>query len=457
MKPPFALLLLALFFTPVLADTSKPLDFAYGLRLATPEAAPIYRLALPLDVYRRTTRPDLGDLRVFNAAGEPVPSALRRPAHAAATAPAPQTLPFFPFERVSPEGGGRVSVKVVTNDRGAVVNVGNAGTTSDKVRTASYLVDLSAIQPGRINALTLEWTGPELVHLAVAASDDLNRWRPLVKDASLLRLEYAGHRLEKRRVSLPAAAYRYLRLSLPPEEPPVGLTSVEASFASVAPESKRNWLRLAGKPAADGKDAWTFDTGGPIPVDLVELELPQSNSLVGVRLLSRDDDKQRWLARGRAVLYRLEVEGTRLTSRSISVHRITDRHWRLEIQSDPAGLGPDPPTLAFGWRPRELYFLARGPGPFLLAYGRGGTASSPAPIDALFRDIRDGAKEGLVGPAVGTEKVVLGGEMRLKAPPAAIAWRTLLLWAVLVLGVALLGWMAWGMVRQMRTVDNRDR
>jgi hypothetical protein len=47
--------------------------FAYGIRLNVPAGTAVAAASLPRQVYESATRSDLGDMRVFNAAGEPVP------------------------------------------------------------------------------------------------------------------------------------------------------------------------------------------------------------------------------------------------------------------------------------------------------------------------------------------------------------------------------------------------
>ncbi len=44
-------------------------DYAYGLPIETRVAAPLYEIVVPIHVYQTAKRTDLGDLRVFNAAG----------------------------------------------------------------------------------------------------------------------------------------------------------------------------------------------------------------------------------------------------------------------------------------------------------------------------------------------------------------------------------------------------
>jgi len=63
--------------TPVFAGDPGLHDFAYGIKVAVPKGTPIAALSLPEQVYKNTHRADLGDVRVFNAAGEPVPHMLR--------------------------------------------------------------------------------------------------------------------------------------------------------------------------------------------------------------------------------------------------------------------------------------------------------------------------------------------------------------------------------------------
>ena len=60
-------------------------DFNYNQALITPSGSAQYQLSLPLSVYQHSQRSDIGDLRVFNAAGELVPYALRTPSALAPT------------------------------------------------------------------------------------------------------------------------------------------------------------------------------------------------------------------------------------------------------------------------------------------------------------------------------------------------------------------------------------
>lgn len=78
-----------------------PDDFAYAIELTPRGTDPVQTLLVPLAVYRSALRPDLGDVRVFNAAEQVLPHALRK-----LDPPAPvdqpvaereRTLPLFPL------------------------------------------------------------------------------------------------------------------------------------------------------------------------------------------------------------------------------------------------------------------------------------------------------------------------------------------------------------------------
>jgi hypothetical protein len=72
------LLLLSLCLNANANDTGslRPNDFAYGMPITTTDHT-IYKALIPTAVYQGTTRADLGDMRVFNAAKQTVPMAIR--------------------------------------------------------------------------------------------------------------------------------------------------------------------------------------------------------------------------------------------------------------------------------------------------------------------------------------------------------------------------------------------
>src|SRR5881397_861913 len=77
--------------------TLVPADFAYGITMQPQSDRAFCRVDLPAVVYEGITRSDVGDLRVFNAAGETVPYAFLPHVQASQQAKQSPNLPIFPI------------------------------------------------------------------------------------------------------------------------------------------------------------------------------------------------------------------------------------------------------------------------------------------------------------------------------------------------------------------------
>jgi hypothetical protein len=147
------------------------------------------------------------------------------------------------------------------------------------------------------------------------------------------------------------------------------------------------------------------------------------------------------------VLFRLRQGDSEVNSPPISVNAGTPRYWRLHTDARTGGLGAGSPRLRAGWLAQQIVFAARGGGPFVLAYGSATAVSSALPIETLVPGYETPAAPaiGIAAPA-SADVAALGGADRLTAPIDAKRW---LLWSTLVLGVIVLGWMAWRLSKQL--------
>ena len=96
-------------------------------------------------------------------------------------------------------------------------------------------------------------------------------------------------------------------------------------------------------------------------------------------------------------------------------------------------------------------FVARGGSPYTVAFGSAVAGLAERPAALLLRDIGSEQDQGLVVAARASPVFTLGGEERRKAPPPPFPWKTWLLWAVLISGVALLALMVRKLWRQLGT------
>jgi hypothetical protein len=207
------------------------------------------------------------------------------------------------------------------------------------------------------------------------------------------------------------------------------------------PATERLSLVRNGAAVADQPGEFTFDIGAPLPIDRINIELPEPNSVVQMEVLSRASEKEPWGLVARRAFYRLRDRSTELQNSDLSVPLVSHRYWLLRLDR-PEGLGRGVPRLRVGWQPHELIFVARGGEPFTLAYGSGTAGSSEAALDAVLPNVR-------IEPARLAQAVELGGPARLRAR-SAFPWRSAALWSVLLLGVGVLAWMAVRLSKELR-------
>jgi hypothetical protein len=428
--------------TPAERKDFGPLDFAYGMPVVTAADGPAYRIALPPAVYQHAAREELADIRVFNASGEVVPYALSRPSdHEVPRGPG-TALPLFPLR--SDSAAASDAVRVTIDSSGTDVKLQSRGSGPATGRVKQYILDgrplevpLAALQLNWPNA-SADFTG----RARVEASDDFATWRTLADSAPIANLHAGGQQLVDNRIELPATRAKYWRLSWIGTIPPFELTSVIAEPADSRVEAPRSTLEITASPKDTARGEYEFYLVTRLPIERVNLILPERNTVVAVQLLSRMRPQDPWRRVAGAEFYRVNNGDAELHNDPIDIATDADRYW-LARMSAPNGVGAAQPLrLQVAWRPAELTFLARGAGPYLLAYG-----SSIAPdAESNLRSIP--ASVAVLPASLGDERV-LGGRSRLIEPPTAFPWKRVSLWTVLTLCVVVLAVMAYRLSKEM--------
>jgi hypothetical protein len=221
-----------------------------------------------------------------------------------------------------------------------------------------------------------------------------------------------------------------------------------------APENRhsiRAFLKLDGRAAAGAQGVFEYETRGAFPVDRVNLIFDQANSMADAILESRPGSKTAWTRRFKGLFYRIDAGHPPLTNAPHPVPVTTDRHWRLVVKASDSTIGSRVPRLWIGYRPHDLYFVARGSGPFTLAFGSAAVAPPKVTAAALFNGIGEPREKGFerwVKPK--GKRIVLGGVQRLSPPPKPLPLRRIILWSILVAGVLVVGAMAWHLARRLK-------
>lgn len=420
-------------------------EFAYEAPITLNGSASVYRAPLTASVYRNVTRADLGDIRVFNAAGEILPHGVTLAVAEAAKRTA--ALPLFPLAVDPDRSRDDVSLQVEVQKDGSIVKIKGAQPSLPGRRI--YLLDASRVDEP-LTALTIRW---RVVHadgglhrIQIDASDDLKSWRSLTQGI-LARLEHDGQVLERNRVELPRQRSKYLRIVPADPASSFSLTGVDGEF-SAQTDAPRNWLTLAPQaPAKSEEQRYILD--GKMPVDRARVVLAP-NSVARVLIMYRAKDGDSWLYAGQKTVYRLETSGTALRDDEIRFGRaIVARQWMVKQTAKSGGGLSQITALALGWVPHNLVFVARGDPPFRLAYGRSGLPPVDYGVDELLRQSkRDGQRRVDVGEATLGSPIEILGARALRGGWTA-GWKSYLLWTVLVLGVGVLALLAVRVGRQI--------
>lgn len=417
------------------AQALVPRDFAFGLAVATTQAAPAYRFPLPLAVYQTSFRDDLGDLRMFNARGAAVPFSLSRPTAQAQSHKPAIALPLFPLREGSHVVIDGIHVSIDSPHSAIHLQTNNGSTVAMTV--TQYILDARTLDAA-VSALVLGWSDAAADYsgrVRIEASDDLGSWRTVVAAAPIANLHANGQTLTENRIVLMTTAAKYWRLTWLGSPPAFELTSAQAEPTDSIVELARSALEVFGKSDPANPTDYLFDLGARPPVSRINMLLPEANTIVDVELSSRRSSKDPWHYVIRAAFYRLKTPDAESQNASLEIAANTDRYWRAKILRNP--IPPQTPLrLHVEWIPNELTFLAQGQGPFLLAYGNATAVSAEADFSHLPSSTQ-------IAPATVGSPQLLGGPDRLRVKPAAFPWMRGVLWSVLVLAVMVLAWMAY--------------
>jgi len=437
--------------TSALADDSPNIkDFARMMPLTLSGIGALYELPLPTEVYTGSTRRDLGDLALFNGAGEIVPFTLLQPSPVKTSATG-QQLPLFPLTATSHTSSGNFAMQVRTDGSGAIVTLNKAPGAATGAPVTSYIVDAVALNrpvSGFDFGLTPAASG-FIGTLRVDSSYDLQQWRQHAVGA-VATLAAGEQRLNRSRVEFPAVQARYYRLCITPAPGAPRIDTVIPRFETIQTKQRREAARYVITPVTGKSGEYLAQSDGYMPVDRLRLIFPDENSLAGVTILSRHDDTSPWIERGCGTFYRLRREAAAVESGALEITSTTDRQWLIRVHPSGGGLGSRLPQLEVGWQPHRLIFAARGYAQFRLAYGSARTGQGTLRDDSIAAGLAKWEKQQIKPlPAQAGPSMESGGRQALKPRIPATIWRKVLLWGALLSGVLVLAGIAWRLVREM--------
>lgn len=410
------------------APPTAPEGFKSRLAVEPAAGGGAQRLLLPAQALIAIERADLGDVRLFDGRGKPVPLARDG---AAVAKHGEVTLPAVPLLG---DGTAQPAPTTIRIDNPALGQVEvSGGGDAAAAGQSGVLFDTHKIdQPAVSVALDAHLPLQRPVTITLETSSDLKIWQPLAEKV-LLRAGQGGALLGPAEIALGGASFkdRYLKASWG------DAAGVELRAATVTTASSAPPPRIA--VAASGlalEDAHRLRFSVPFGAPLAALRLIETgpDGVVPLRLYGRNHPEETWTLLG-AGIARPGDKGS-----TIDLGAATWRDYRIEADARSAGFAAAP-RLELLLEPVELVAAFNDAPPYVLAVGSGSAAPAWFAADELI-----GNHQG-TSAALPLARVDVSGTPAPSiavAPPAEGPFdtRKLVLWGALVLGTAMLAFAA---------------
>lgn len=444
MRARYIFLLPWLLFGAAAVAGERPQDYATRVELDLSGDGPWYRLELPMALQMAARHGDLRDLRVFNAQGQMLAYSLRSGRQQYQQTRSETEVPRFPLTGAGAEPSD-AQLRIRRDAQGTLIEVlpaADAAVAAQQLR--GWLLDTSAID-GVLERLILDWSAEQegFQRLSIEASDDLQNWRAR-GEAQLARISFDGAQVEQNEVDLRGISARYLRLLWPAGQSAARLERVRLVSSRNDRAVPMVWSH-ALVPIRLGNDEYRWELPLSLPLDRVRIELAETGTLAPVMLAGRSESSQRWRPLRHGLLYRLEQGGVASVQDQLQLDGHAVRQLSVRVDPRGGGLG-EAPRMYAGMHATQVVFLARGEAPYSLALGRGDATSAALPLGTLIPAYDDSQLATL-----GSAQMVKG---ELVPEPATADERSAIdskrygLWAVLLVGVALLLLMSLSLLRK---------
>ncbi|HET7794975.1 MAG TPA: DUF3999 family protein [Rhizobacter sp.] len=417
--------------------------------------ATYHGLTLPLAVLAQTSRADLSDIRVLDARGDPVPYAW-----------ADEDLPATQETRLQPVPFYRAPA---------------AASAVTAAQQGGWIIDLGSVKGALLELrLSVLPNMNGIYGFEIESSNDLQRWQTHTPAAQLLSLQHQGQKLEHTDFELNGLRTRYLRLRPSPGSAPPPLTGAHVlSSARYQPPPALQWSEPLA-PVQCTAQFCDYRLPRHLPLEQLEWQLATVNTLAPVDVLVqlapgepgparpmyrhrlRDhfkaarhktaapvpDAPESWSYLQRSTVYWLRLPEGEVRSPTLHLQAGQVQQLRVQPVGGMAQLGPRPPLLRVGAPAASLVFLAREPAPYRLAWGGESSAGAAIPLAQLMPVRRAG--EALPVDTASVQLAPVAPTASAPTPPASGTSepsRKFWLWGALLGALALMGFMAWSLLR----------
>jgi hypothetical protein len=449
-----------------------PAQYSHALGLTVSGQQGVVGFRLPQSVYLNARSAALADLRVFDATGTKQPFALYAPSPQTLTQQQAWAVKRFPVTANSaqPQSVDGISLDIKTGSDGTLISVKTGTDKTAQTEADEKLIGL-VLDVGRpeeanrplIGALRFKLPTTRSAYSGqvwLEVSDELIHWETIgTAELSWLVNPQTAETLSHDLMEFAPRRFRYARLSWRQGEPIDFADIIAESVEQTADSPLLENLTLQAEPGKTPGD-WLYRAGIAIPVEKIELRFNEPNVVLPAEIgryqerpAKTPGQRITWVFQPvtRSVFYQINQAGNERRSGVWPVPLSHSAEWVVRPQTPNASQ----PELKLIWQPATLVFLAAGQPPYTLAFGRNNAQAAAVELAQ-------------VAPGFSTQELrqieqAQAGPLQIQQTPqaddiqsaeqkanAAAQTRTLILWAVLLAGVAVLGTMVWRLFRQMQ-------
>lgn len=427
-------------------------DFAYEAMLSDANSS-LRQTVLPLSIYKKIARRDYGDLRVFNSDNQIVPHQFIQVAIPADTQQA-RNLKFYPFskEQALNPNNIRVVIKQTLGQQQLEINqqLKESVTTNiaNEKNEYQYIIvnEQNSNDKQKLCKLKLDWnqTKPSMIlPLSLESSDDLQNWRNISRSLNVSKLDFSGSQLVNEELSFPCTTKKYLRLTWLKPQQKNHIKNISGFYTRQAKQMIEK--AVLSKPYYDSNGNLLFENNLNINLSSMEFVSLEDSLLIKGKLYSRNDESSSWRFHKNIMQYRLIIDETKLSSRPFLLSNNRDRYWKLDLANEAQLSANQLPEIYGSWQQIKLNYLAQGKAPFKLAYGNPMiTPANNTGLSQLIKSVKDTGSK--------LDQVTVSNPHKVREIAKIekqIPWKQIGLWVFLLIGTAVLAYMALSLYRQM--------
>lgn len=416
-------------------DPGKAESYAVRVDVIPANGAAEQRIPLPPEALVQLRDANLADLRLFDANGRALPLAL-----APSLIPAEQAgseVPVYPVIGSTAPGNAGVAL-IIGPDNIARVSGIPAG-PGYELPVAALIDTRKVIDPTVAVVLDVDLPLQRPVTMTLEASADLKTWEPLGEKV-MFRTNAAGAQLDAGRILLPAASLkdRYLRASWGD----IGDVSVRGARVVTSGWSRpaRTAVATSGARLVNPREL-RFDMPFAGPLAAVRIEPSDGEGVLPVELAARDNPEAPWQPIAAATLRKPGSAGNVL-----ELGGGARREYRVTADERTPGFAA-PPKVELLFDKVWLVTQFNGKPPYTLAAGLAGAPSTLLSAKDIAPD------NAQLGSATVKTQRLAALDVTPGEKSEGIASRQTLLWAVLLAGVAILGFAVIRLMRGSRSGD----